>query len=76
MYYFHSKGKPTLFLIFILSGSILFGLLFSSFCDFCLFTNQREERRATAYLRNIFENAKKYVLVSIIFTLSNFAQGC
>ncbi|NXI83432.1 GSAP protein, partial [Rhipidura dahli] len=47
--------------------SILFGLLFCSFCDFCLFTNQREERRTTAYLRNIFENAKKYVLVSIIF---------
>ncbi|NXD98505.1 GSAP protein, partial [Chaetorhynchus papuensis] len=47
--------------------SILFGLLFCSFYDFCLFTNQREERRTTAYLRNIFENAKKYVLVSIIF---------
>ncbi|NWY14369.1 GSAP protein, partial [Aphelocoma coerulescens] len=55
--------------------SILFGLLFSSFCDFCLFTNQREERRTTVYLRNIFENAKKYVLVSIIFTLSDFAQA-
>ncbi|KFZ56665.1 Gamma-secretase-activating protein, partial [Antrostomus carolinensis] len=27
--------------------------------DFCLFPNQREERRATTYLRNIFENAKK-----------------
>ncbi|NXI52239.1 GSAP protein, partial [Chloroceryle aenea] len=26
---------------------------------FCLFTNQREERTRTAYLRNIFENAKK-----------------
>ncbi|NXM64644.1 GSAP protein, partial [Illadopsis cleaveri] len=50
--------------------SILFGLLFCSFWDFCLFTNQREERRTTAYLRNIFENAKKYVLVSIIFTPS------
>ncbi|NXX33056.1 GSAP protein, partial [Nicator chloris] len=47
--------------------SILFVLLFCSFGDFCLFTNQREERRTTAYLRNIFENAKKYVLVSIIF---------
>ncbi|NXQ25583.1 GSAP protein, partial [Alaudala cheleensis] len=40
-----------------------------------LFTNQREERRSTAYLRNIFENAKKYVLVSIIFTPSYFAQA-
>ncbi|NWW37717.1 GSAP protein, partial [Panurus biarmicus] len=40
-----------------------------------LFTNQREERRTTAYLRNIFENAKKYVLVSIIFTPSYFAQA-
>ncbi|NXW67771.1 GSAP protein, partial [Hirundo rustica] len=49
-------------------GTILFGLLFCSFWDLCLFTNQREERRTTAYLRNIFENAKKYVLVSIIFT--------
>ncbi|NXN93660.1 GSAP protein, partial [Rhinopomastus cyanomelas] len=27
--------------------------------EFCLFTNQREERRSTAYLRNILENAKK-----------------
>ncbi|NXC72970.1 GSAP protein, partial [Anhinga anhinga] len=32
-----------------------------SFGDFCLFKNQREERRTTAYLRNIFENAKKLV---------------
>ncbi|NXB78584.1 GSAP protein, partial [Donacobius atricapilla] len=54
--------------------SILFGLLFCSFGYFYLFTNQREERRTTAYLRNIFENAKKYVLVSIIFTPSYFAQ--
>ncbi|NWX57576.1 GSAP protein, partial [Promerops cafer] len=54
---------------------ILFRLLFCSFWDFCLFTNQREERRTTAYLRNIFENAKKYVLVSIIFTPSYFAQA-
>ncbi|KFP82282.1 Gamma-secretase-activating protein, partial [Acanthisitta chloris] len=38
-------------------------LLLCSFGDFCLFLNQREERRTTAYLRNIFENAKKYVLV-------------
>ncbi|NXP20220.1 GSAP protein, partial [Scytalopus superciliaris] len=38
--------------------SILVGLL-CSFGHFCLFTNQREERRTTAYLRNIFENAKK-----------------
>ncbi|NWH25859.1 GSAP protein, partial [Grus americana] len=29
--------------------------------DFCLFTNQREDRRTTTYLRNIFENAKKLV---------------
>ncbi|NWR30671.1 GSAP protein, partial [Tachuris rubrigastra] len=50
------------------------GLLFCSFVDFCLFTKQREERRTTAYLRNIFENAKKYVLVSIVFTLSYFAR--
>ncbi|NWH32060.1 GSAP protein, partial [Chloropsis hardwickii] len=55
--------------------SILFGLLFCSLGDFCLFTNQREERRTTAYLRNIFENAKKYVLVYIIFTPSYFAQA-
>ncbi|NXB93248.1 GSAP protein, partial [Vidua chalybeata] len=55
--------------------SILFGLLFCSFWDFSLFTNQREERRTTAYLRNIFENAKKYVLVYIIFTPSYFAQA-
>ncbi|NXY57638.1 GSAP protein, partial [Callaeas wilsoni] len=55
--------------------SILFGLLFYSFWDFCLFTNQREDRRTTAYLRNIFENAKKYVLVSVIFTPSYFAQA-
>ncbi|KFP18114.1 Gamma-secretase-activating protein, partial [Egretta garzetta] len=39
--------------------SILIGLLVCSRGDFCLFTNQREERRTTAYLRNIFENAKK-----------------
>ncbi|NXT17277.1 GSAP protein, partial [Syrrhaptes paradoxus] len=39
--------------------SILIGCLLCSFGDFCLFTNQREERRTTAYLRNIFENAKK-----------------
>ncbi|KFQ70883.1 Gamma-secretase-activating protein, partial [Phaethon lepturus] len=39
--------------------SILIALLLCSFGDFCLFTNQREERRTTAYLRNIFENAKK-----------------
>ncbi|NXQ80462.1 GSAP protein, partial [Nyctibius grandis] len=39
--------------------SILIGLLFCSFGDFHLFTNQREERTTTAYLRNIFENAKK-----------------
>ncbi|NXX57887.1 GSAP protein, partial [Scopus umbretta] len=32
-----------------------------SFGDFCLFTNQREERRTTAYLRNIFENAKNWL---------------
>ncbi|NWQ71035.1 GSAP protein, partial [Neopipo cinnamomea] len=50
------------------------GLLLCSFVDFCLFTKQREERRTTAYLRNIFENAKKYVLVSIVFTLSYFAR--
>ncbi|KFP54987.1 Gamma-secretase-activating protein, partial [Cathartes aura] len=42
-----------------LSESTLIGLLLCSFGDFCLFTNQREERRTTAYLRNIFENAKK-----------------
>ncbi|NXC18517.1 GSAP protein, partial [Corythaeola cristata] len=41
--------------------SILICLLLCSFGDFYLFTNQREERRATAYLRNIFENAKKLV---------------
>ncbi|NXY16267.1 GSAP protein, partial [Atrichornis clamosus] len=51
------------------------GLLLCSFGDFCFFTNQREERRTTAYLRNIFENAKKYVLVSITFTLSYFVQA-
>ncbi|KFQ14281.1 Gamma-secretase-activating protein, partial [Leptosomus discolor] len=34
-------------------------LLLCSLGDFCLFTNQREERTTTAYLRNIFENAKK-----------------
>ncbi|NXI38145.1 GSAP protein, partial [Galbula dea] len=39
--------------------SILIDLLLCSFGDFCLFTNQREERRTTAYLRNIFENAQK-----------------
>ncbi|KFU98090.1 Gamma-secretase-activating protein, partial [Pterocles gutturalis] len=39
--------------------SILIGCVLCSFGDFCLFTNQREERRTTAYLRNIFENAKK-----------------
>ncbi|NXH76428.1 GSAP protein, partial [Hydrobates tethys] len=39
--------------------SMLIGLLFCSFGDFCLFTNQREDRRTTAYLRNVFENAKK-----------------
>ncbi|NXT67940.1 GSAP protein, partial [Chaetops frenatus] len=55
--------------------SILFGLLFCLYWDFCLFTSQREKRRTTAYLRNIFENAKKYVLVSIIFTPSYFAQA-
>ncbi|NWV69560.1 GSAP protein, partial [Malurus elegans] len=55
--------------------SILLGLLFCSFWDFCMFTNQREERRTTAYLRNIFENAKKYVLVSIISTFLFFAQA-
>ncbi|NXH00411.1 GSAP protein, partial [Loxia leucoptera] len=42
--------------------SILFGLLFCSFWEFCLFTNQREERRTTAYLRNIFENAKCFLI--------------
>ncbi|NWS19539.1 GSAP protein, partial [Pachyramphus minor] len=50
------------------------GLLLCSFVDFCLFTNQREEKRTTAYLRNIFENAKKYVLVSIVFSFSYFAR--
>ncbi|NXU88442.1 GSAP protein, partial [Xiphorhynchus elegans] len=50
------------------------GLLPCSFGDFCLFTKQREERRTTAYLRNIFENAKKYVLVSFVFALSYFAR--
>ncbi|NXC94081.1 GSAP protein, partial [Certhia familiaris] len=54
--------------------SILFSLLFYSFWDFCLFANQGEERRTTAYLRNIFENAKKYVQVSVTFTPSYFAQ--
>ncbi|NXF04074.1 GSAP protein, partial [Smithornis capensis] len=44
------------------------------FGDFCLFKNQREDRRTTAYLRNIFENAKKYVLASIIFNLSYFVR--
>ncbi|KFO92009.1 Gamma-secretase-activating protein, partial [Buceros rhinoceros silvestris] len=39
--------------------SILICLLHCSFGDFCFCTNQREERRTTAYLRNIFENAKK-----------------
>ncbi|NWU48578.1 GSAP protein, partial [Dromas ardeola] len=39
--------------------SILIGLLLCSFGDFCLFINQREERKTTAYLRNVFENAKK-----------------
>ncbi|KFW70156.1 Gamma-secretase-activating protein, partial [Pygoscelis adeliae] len=39
--------------------SILAGRLLCSFGDFCLFTNQREERTTTAYLRNIFENARK-----------------
>ncbi|KFR17783.1 Gamma-secretase-activating protein, partial [Opisthocomus hoazin] len=39
--------------------SILSGLLFCSFGDFCLFKKQRGERSSTAYLRNIFENAKK-----------------
>ncbi|NXD23333.1 GSAP protein, partial [Spelaeornis formosus] len=46
-----------------LSEEYFFGLLFCSFWDFCLFTNQREERRTTAYLRNIFENAKRYVFL-------------
>ncbi|NXW65217.1 GSAP protein, partial [Eurystomus gularis] len=36
--------------------------LTESFGVFCLFTNQGEERRTTAYLRNIFENAKKVLL--------------
>ncbi|NWU95923.1 GSAP protein, partial [Upupa epops] len=34
-------------------------LLLCLFGDFCLFANQREDRRTTAYLRNILENAKK-----------------
>ncbi|NXK04106.1 GSAP protein, partial [Herpetotheres cachinnans] len=38
--------------------SVLIGLLLCSFGDFYLFTNQREERTTTAYLRNIFENAR------------------
>ncbi|NXH12113.1 GSAP protein, partial [Bucco capensis] len=42
-----------------LSESVLIDLLLCSFGDFCLFTNQREERRNTAYLRNVFENAQK-----------------
>ncbi|NXD79260.1 GSAP protein, partial [Halcyon senegalensis] len=41
--------------------SILNDLLLCSFGIFCSFTNQREERTTTAYLRNIFENAKKLV---------------
>lgn len=71
---FPFKEKTKLISHLVLSGSVLFGLLFCSFWDFCLFANQREERRTTAYLRNIFENARKYVLVSIIFTPSYFAQ--
>ncbi|KFU92739.1 Gamma-secretase-activating protein, partial [Chaetura pelagica] len=39
--------------------SILISLIPCSLGDFSLFTNQREEGRTTAYLRNIFENAKK-----------------
>ncbi|KFQ27470.1 Gamma-secretase-activating protein, partial [Merops nubicus] len=42
--------------------SILIDLILCSFGDFCLFTNQREERRTTAYLRSIFENAQKVLL--------------
>ncbi|NXN65385.1 GSAP protein, partial [Himantopus himantopus] len=44
--------------------SILIGLLLCSFGDFCLFKNQREERTTTAYLRNIFENAKNVVFLN------------
>ncbi|NXS53715.1 GSAP protein, partial [Brachypteracias leptosomus] len=40
---------------------ILIDLLPCFLGDFCVFTNQGEERRTTAYLRNIFENAKKLV---------------
>ncbi|KGL91558.1 Gamma-secretase-activating protein, partial [Charadrius vociferus] len=45
--------------------SISIGLLLCSFGDFCLFKNQREERRTTAYLRNIFENAKNVVFLNV-----------
>ncbi|NXE08229.1 GSAP protein, partial [Lophotis ruficrista] len=46
---------------------ILIGLLLCSFGDFCLFTNQREERTTTAYLRNIFENAKNIIMILALF---------
>ncbi|KFP42467.1 Gamma-secretase-activating protein, partial [Chlamydotis macqueenii] len=50
-----------------LSESILIGLVLCSFGDFCLFTNQREERTTTAYLRNIFENAKNIIMILALF---------
>ncbi|NXE17750.1 GSAP protein, partial [Ardeotis kori] len=42
-------------------------LLLCSFGDFCLFTNQREERTTTAYVRNIFENAKNIIMILALF---------
>ncbi|NXJ35339.1 GSAP protein, partial [Ciconia maguari] len=50
--------------------SILIALLLCSFGDFCLFTNQREERTTTAYLRNIFENAKNSWISLAVFERS------
>ncbi|KFZ67850.1 Gamma-secretase-activating protein, partial [Podiceps cristatus] len=54
--------------------SILIGLLLCSLGDFCLFTNQRVERTTTAYLRNIFENAKNSLLPSLVLRYLNSVE--